>query len=52
MIIRVDFICERGHQFVLRLQFGKGRTFLGAATLPPAPLDEYGAPTIRTLWRD
>jgi hypothetical protein len=52
VIIRVDFICERGHQFVLRLQFGKGRTFLGAATLPPAPLDEYGAPTIRTLWRD
>ena len=52
VIIRVDFVCERGHQFALRFQFIKGRTFLGASTLPPAAVTEDGAPDIRTLWRD
>ena len=48
VIIRVDFVCENGHQFALRLQFYKGQTLLGASTLPPAPVNEYGAPDIRT----
>jgi hypothetical protein len=52
VIIRVDFVCERGHQFVLRFQFHKGQTFLGASALPPAAPDTQGVPDIRTIWRD
>jgi hypothetical protein len=52
VIIRVDFVCENGHQFALRLQFHKGQTFLGASTLPPAPPDARGIAHIRTIWRD
>ena len=52
VVIRAEFVCERGHQFALRLQFHKGQTFLGASTLPPAPPDARGVPDIRTIWRD
>jgi len=51
VVIRVDFVCERGHQFALRFHFGKGRTFLGASTQRPAPLNEHGAPDLRTIRR-
>jgi hypothetical protein len=52
VLIRVDFVCENGHQFALRLQFHKGPTLLGASTLPPAPPDAHGVADIRTIWRD